>query len=406
MPIRFRRGPVPRALSTLGLLLIALPQPVAAGDVAPSAYAASQAMPGLFLETPWLIHLYPQASVTMPTQLGATSASSSGAAGGIQAVFRRGSLAFFGLSQENSDLTQVPRSTELFQLGLGWRVGGVRLGGAVRATVGRDDFRNIEVYEDSTRNNVRREDFHGDRVEGAFGIGWGDGDWFVDLEIEAARERFETLLTDFNSRDTLDFDIDGLPVTRYGGAARVGVPGPGNTRLQLVGSFRDRTTRVHFEQVLPDSLAGSVERDDYGHLWRAGLSIDGEVRSSSLRFFALYTNQDGPTFYDRLFFNYKTNLQVEDVDDVRFGAALRRPFWWETTLLVGVQNRFELTRDRTFREVQRGDLDFRSDTTEHVSRQFAWGLRRSFENLDLTGSVRTDLGIEDLFLSLDAIYRL
>jgi hypothetical protein len=310
------------------------------------------------------------------------------------------------MSQSNDGLHTIAISSDVVQLGLAAEVGGLRLGAAARGTIARDDMTDLAVDPGGSNGSETIEEHRGDRIEGAFGVGLGGDETFLDLTFEVTRERFETAVWDSSYRGLAEVDIDGLPEIRFGGAVRVGFPGPWRTRLQLVGSFSDRTSDVNLDQTRTDSLRVTVRRDEYGHLWRGGLTVSADVRESSLTFYSLYVNQDGPTEYERLYSSYLEYHRTVDVDEVHFGMALRRDFWWETRLLVGIQNRFTLRKNRIFRIRDDERRDYDATTTEVLSRNFAWGLRRSFESLELTGAMRTDLSAGDLFLYLDVLYRL
>jgi hypothetical protein len=379
------------------------PRPAVAGDAAPSAYAESQAMPAFLLETTWLGHLHPQAMILGPSRLGAMASSAFEGTGGMQAVLRGRDGALFVLSQSNVDLSSVTLSGDMLQAGAAWRLGGARLGAVVRGTLTRDDQSSVD--QSGSSSNTRAEELRADRIETAVGLGWGEGRVYFDLTFEAFRERFETFTRQITSRDEFEIDIDGTPVTRYGGAAHLGLPGPWSTRLGFAGSFADHTARVSVDYVLPDSIVGTSRRDEYGHRWRSGLTVERDLNTGTLRFFALYENLDGPAEYSRLFSSYREYHTVRDTDTVQFGASLRRPFWRESLLLIGLQNLFHLEKRRTFRQLDDGSLDYDTETTERITRTFGWGLQRTFDNLDLTGSMRTDLALEGLFASLDAIYR-
>lgn len=400
-----RPRPVAGALLPLVLVLPAAP-PAAAGDVAASAYASSLAMPGLLAEAPWLIHLHPQLAALAPTQIGATGTDSYGGTGGVQAILRKSDLSLFALSQSAGSLTQTNLPTELVQLGAAVRVGALRMGGAARATISKRDQTNINDEPDDTRDLTRKSELHGRRMEAAFGLGAGGDDTFLDLTFEVGRERFDASAYNVGPYDTLAVSLEGKPVTRYGGAARLGFRAASRWRCQLVGTFRDLTARVEERTTLPDSARGTRLRDHYGHQWRAGLSATRDLREGDLTVFGLYVNRDGPTRYDNLYASYRSNYRTIDQDEVSFGISHRRPFRWDTRLLVGFRNTFELTKDRSFLEDTDGDVREDVTTTERITRTFAWGLQRTFERLDLTGSMRTDLSAGDLFVSLDAVYRL
>lgn len=392
------------ALLVLGLGIAA--GPAGAAPVAGSAASASLAMPGEFLEAPYLLHQHPQLNALVPSQLAVTNTVSFGSPGAIRAVLRSGNSSFFLLSQPYT-LQTVRLSSNLVHLGFATRGGPLRLGLAVRGTTARNDDERIDdSLIDDTRDRSSLDERRSSYLEGALGAGIGGNETFLDLTFETYREDFESHSRNYDPPDSVDLDVDARPRFRFGGSGRAGFPGPFGTRMQLVGTFQDRTTRVDVARLGTDTLSIDRRDEDYGHLWEAGLAASKDVQEAVVSFHALYRNESGPTERYSTSTLYIVDDRTSQLENVTFGLALRRPFWWETTLLVGLRNEFVLQKVRAHRETTDGRIDIDENTDEYLSQGFGWGLRRSFDNFDLTGSLRTNIPAGDLFGTLDAVFRL
>jgi hypothetical protein len=73
------------------------------------------------------------------------------------------------------------------------------------------------------------------------------------------------------------------------------------------------------------------------------------------------------------------------------------------TLLAGLRSSFTVIEDEFVRTRADG-LERTSNVDELLRQQFAWGLERRFDRFELTGSMRTDLALSDLFVALDVTF--
>ena len=387
------------ALSLLGLAL-----PATAAEVPPTAYSRSVLVPPELLGHFSLLFVYPHLAGSTDGQLLATAASGSSAPG-AGANLRAGSNGIFVLSQT---ATTVPRgfatTYRVFQIGWGVKVGDLGLGLAGRASQNRTLSEDGTVYFDDRdgSQSTRDEDFKNREV--GLGLGYSRSRFQADVELgvcfesNVATSRF--VRGDETRQAELRTDNDPRPTV----AARLVVPAGSGTDLILAGSFRDGRLRADgFRRDVVDSTESfeEVHIERYGHQWTVGAALEiPNERWGIGRLFMHYENVDGRPRP----FSARSDIRdfVEyDFERVRAGISIEREVWWEVTLLSGLQSSFEIFRESREELERDGDSRLFRTVDESLDHDFAWGVRRSFSQIDLIGSMKLNLEVLDPFFSLD-----
>lgn len=379
-----------------------IPAVAGAGGVAPSARSSSLAIPGEFLDAPDLLHQYPELACTAPSQMSAYAADFSVPA--FAAMARTDRSAYFFLSQAFSGVG-VRTASNLLQAGVSSRRGPVRLGLAVRGSTDRRESSFGTDYSDQTTNDrLDADELRESYVEGAVGLGIGEGSAsFADLVLETYRETFEVtgFHRDFN--DTLEAELDAVPRYRFAVAFRGGLHGPRSTRFRVVGGFQSRTTKTEFTENRGLIASPPVLAENYGHRWSAGLAVSGTSQQGTrATVHALYRDERGPGgFVEDASSQLVTRSNRRQ--EASFGISLERGIWYDVTLLAGLRSSFTVSEDGLSRTRSDG-FERSSDVDEMLRQQFAWGLQRRFDSFDITGSMRADLALADLFVALDVTF--
>jgi hypothetical protein len=393
-------GPV--ALLGLAAALVLPPVRLAsAGEVATTARSQSLLIPGEFLDAPDILHRFPHLATAVSSRLFASSPEFETLSGGT--VASSGSAAGFLLGQPFNGIS-VRTGGYLVQAGgaLAWR--GLRVGAALRASTDRVEQSYRQDYADPQQTDrVQMDETTEQQLEGALGFGVGGNERFVDLVWEPYREDFEALYSDIDyysgGVETLLVSVDALARFRHAVAVRGGF-GAGDLRIRLAGDFQDRTARADVVERAPPEATIRPREKRYGHSWTAGVAVSGVFESGTLATVHVrYRDVRGPVVQAY----YRIEQQTLRTEEVLLGVSLERPIWYELRLLAGMRSAFTVRNEGRRAYERDGTIYGSSLVDETVSQQFAWGLTRSFERLELTGSMRTDVALSDLFLTLDVV---
>jgi hypothetical protein len=376
-------------------LLAAAPAPAA--EVPASAYSQSLLVPVELLDDDNLVFLFPQHGMELETQIQMTTIDGFELLG-AGATGRFGTQAAMLLASDHqlihADLTTLAQ--------VAWAAGGSRwrAGLAARGTRFESSFENR-----TTRNGEVRDAEGRDRIlrysEAALGVGWRGERAFLDIVGEIYREDAEIRSFHTSPFDTFTVDFETNAKIRGRGAARFGIPLSSGTELRGWGSFRQLSNSLDAAQF--PSVTGAVQIDHYGHEWSVALAVVHASTTGLARAYARYANVRSPAVPDETFGSLSVERRKLDV--VRGGFSLERPIWWELRFLAGFHGTFGLGETVTTRTRSDGDVETFSLTTEQLSNEFSWGVQRAIGMFDLTGSLRTDLELTDLFVALDARLR-
>lgn len=258
------------------------------------------------------------------------------------------------------------RRTEVWRVGLGGGYQAGRVEVDLRATVGTDDFHQKSIYSSPAVYSARVSDLERELyggVEGRVRLPVGDDDavtltaYLQDGSVEANLLR-EASSVDDEYSERWSSTPDPF---RWGVGAAVEVRR--DERLRVIG-FGHFTRTVHLDE---------LRLDVYQSVWRRTRS-DLDTRS------------------------------------VEAGAVVRYEPWADTEMLVGARLDTRRRIGTTHRaDGQPGDprvtssLVQKNETTT-IDERFSWGVQQRWRGLHIVGAVDTSLDIDDLFLSLDAIY--
>ncbi|MGH2570038.1 MAG: hypothetical protein ACRDGR_02350 [bacterium] len=385
-------------LGAAGLLSAA--PPVLAAEVPPSAYANSVLAPVELLDDDNLVFLFPQHGMALPGQIQATVGSSFGVPG-VGVTGRFGSQAAMLLASDHDSVHRVQAMT-LAQAA--WAAGGTRwrVGLAVRGSrAGDTTDRQVMEGEDVTRVDTSESVVRYSEV--ALGWSWRGERAFLDVVGEIFREDAELSAFDSSSSDTSAFAAATNPNVRGRGAVRFSVPVSSRTELRGWGSYRQLSNSLEVVR-LAGPVPDTARADHYGHEWSVALAVVHASEAGLTRAYARYANLRSPEVPNESFGD--ASLVRRKFDVVEGGFSLEQPIWWELRFLAGFRSAFALTEllstsTRSFNN----SVERQGDTGEILSQAFSWGLHRTIRMLDLTASLRTDLALTDLFVTLDAKVR-
>lgn len=391
------------ALGPAALLLAA--SPASAAEVPTSAYSQSVLAPVELLDDSNLVFLFPQHAAARPGQIQMT------AVGGGAPFFNAGVPAAGATGRLGSQAAMLLASDHraihagvMTLAHVGWATGGTRwrVGLAARGTrfESSSDFRREfgnEVPDVQTRETTIRYS------EAALGVGWRGERAFLDIVGEIYREDAE-IRSFFSSRfDTFSVDVATNAKIRGRGAARFGIPMSSSTELRGWGSYRQLSNSLDVVQLV-GTVADTVQVDYYGHEWSVALAVVHESETGIARAHARYANARPPALPEG-FSDGTLQVDRRKVDHVEGGFSLERPIWWDLRFLAGFRGTFLLQEALTTSTSSDGEVVTRSETTELLLNAFSWGAQRAIGMFDLTASLRTDLDLTDLFVTLDARLR-
>ncbi|MGQ0721109.1 MAG: hypothetical protein ACT4PE_05980 [Candidatus Eiseniibacteriota bacterium] len=397
--VSLRCGSVVSAVAFAGI------QAASAGEVPETARTQSLLVAGEFLEAADLVYQYPQLAGGVPSQLFAsTRGSFFEAAPVIKAIGRSDAAALFLLSQPFSGVG-VAADSHLLQLGFASHWGALRLGAAVRGSTDRWETGYGTDYTDPMDIDYEElRELAESYAEGALGVGVGNEATFADLVVESYRETFEVGALSRDSGDTLETRIDAVPRIRFRGALRCGFPGPEGTQVRVIGDFQSRSTKFELVEVRGLISSPTTLVKSYGHRWTAGLAVSGtSAEGTHARVHAFYRDRRGP---DAFVGQISTPLPKQSVrrQDVFLGVSLERDIWYDLRLLAGLRSSFTVSESDMRRTRYDYSVERNSNVDETLGQQFAWGVQRRFERVDLTASMRTDLALSNLVLALDVAF--
>ena len=395
------------------------------GEIPESAFSSSLLVPAELLDQPALVFRFPQRAVEHPKgifalAIGDTLDSSLGG------VFKLGSQTVFVLVQ---DLSLTSRTTDynssfaeslrLLQTGWAAGVGSLRCGVALRG--GLDQWEE----EDEDEYLLTHAEGDLDHVEITAGFGLRRGDLFLDIVGEGMLEN-EEVVERRSGADTSAYDAEsGL---RLGGGVITGFPLGSALSLRLAGDYQDRRIEsdlsVHERYFSPSFgrylvLSSQRHHAEKGRTWSAGVLISNRDGAEvHWRGYAHYRSLRGPVEVSALtqtshsLIVNTSSFRRRELELGRIGLSGERELPKGFRLYVGTQVSYEIQRRRWDRDrVSVGyygvsyDQSSRYEEARTVTKQFAWGLSRSWKGLDLTGSLSHTLDFEELLLLVDVRLR-
>lgn len=371
-----------------------------ASDVPASAYSKSMSMRPELLDHVSLIFMFPQRAADSEGELFATSHASEYSLGssqpGVGLIGKAGRHALFLLAQDKGE--EYFGSSVFFHGGWAVSWNSYRLGLAIRGTrKNSDDLSSRDRIHDDN-NSLRSNSTREKALEGAIGLGYQSHRLKCDIAVELLDQEKSYYFFNRDYRDTLETNLrdSGDPSLSFKG--RIEFQSSGGNRFVAVGGWAKPNREIDGVATI-DTLVFDLRDTLEPEQWFGGMAL--AFPTSHVDLLRLFSFIRVTESHDELTSSSSFTTKKSRTEQVWLGAAVQHEVIEDLVLSAGMEGRYQRVEVLQQRVDDYSD-NLEADQNESLGKGFAWGATYRWRDIELTGSARTTLSTNDLFLDLDA----